>query len=472
MVIKKRVNKLPAENGGTNDVEGFPKNKKCNEQFDHWAFLDQIEAPMWVDLTLEYKSAYQEKDDDWFHISHPFHHASSKMLKSAFSHAGEGSINLELGLQGSCSPKLPPSISRSRGKDFRNRQLGQGYHWLTLDKKHPVKQLSSKSSSADSEACKVVKQKASSKKLTNYAASDSGSSCQPPDLSSGNEKISSNSLAVMRYESLPRSCITSENGEQHYQKSLGVNSLKKPLKVSDQVLGRTSGFLSDLRVSLGKSCVTRQASRMEANNFRQSEGQKSSSSMSSVGSSSNPYKERENLNERKIKEKTPDSRNASRMARAPIGEIKKAKMSKVPVQPPDKTSNAKLVTGRSVSSSIRNEGAKEKVHQHNVQRKPLIFRRANDHVSSIVVSKATARIGGSQCVRTVGTSKVNVVGRMGMTQKSSINGNQRCRTEFTSYTKENKRSTENAKSSDLMVNADNKRDVANRVNTKKKVFLR
>ncbi|XP_059301147.1 uncharacterized protein LOC132053234 isoform X1 [Lycium ferocissimum] len=415
-------------------------SKKCNEQFNHWAFLDQIEAPMWMDLTLECKSAYNDMDDEWFHISHPFHQTSSRQLKSVFSHSGESSINLEHGMQGSSSPKLPPSVSRSRGKDSRSRQWSQGDQTLTLDKKHPVKHLRI----GGLEAGKVIQHKTNHKRLTSSAASDS------------------NSLAVYRDKTHSISSgITSENGEQSYKQELCVSDSSSTItsEACGPVLGQTTGLLSVLKVSLRKSCVTRQASRMEVNVCGQTEGWKTSSSKSSVGSSSVGETEREN------KEKTPDSRNAT-----PIVQAKQANMSNVPVQARNRTSIPKMVTGRSVSSSVPGESNKAKVHLHNVQRKALVPQRANERVSSNLVSKPSERIGSSQCRRVVSSGKENAVVRMSMSQKSIVKGNQGCSTKISSYKNENKRSCQSTKPSGLMVNLDNRRGVTNRANVTKKAF--
>ncbi|KAL3325549.1 hypothetical protein AABB24_036669 [Solanum stoloniferum] len=458
---RKPSNKLSTADRGANGVENL--SKKHNEQFDHWAFLDQIEAPVWVDLTLECKSAYKDMDDEWFHISHPFHQASSRELKS-----GESSIILEHGMQGSSSPKLPPSVSRSRGKDFRSRQWSQGDQMLTLDKKHPVKHLSKGGLEAD----KVVEHKTNHKKLTSSAAIDSDSACQA--LNSRDK--SSNSLAV--YSDKTRSIsssITSEHGEVCYKQELCVSDSsstitseacgQKSLEVSGPVLGQTTGLLSSLRVSLRKSCVTRQASRMEVNVCRQSEGRKSSSSKSSVGSSSIPYKEREGETERESKERTPDSRNVTT-----IVEAKLANKSKVPVQAHNRTSIPKMVTGRSVSSYVPSETNRPKVHLTNVQRKALVPQRANGRVASILVSKPSERIGSSHCRRVVTSGKENAVVRKGMSQKSVVKDNQGCSTNFSSYKNENKRSCQSTKSSGFMVNLDNRKEVPNRANVKKKAF--
>ncbi|KAM3343331.1 hypothetical protein P3S68_025420 [Capsicum galapagoense] len=466
---RKQLNKLPITDDGVNGVENL--SKKCNQQYNHWAFLDQIEAPMWVDITLECKSAYQDMDDEWFHISHPFHQASSRELKSAFSHSGESSINLDLGMQGSSSPKLPPSVSRSRGKDFRSRQWSREDQRLSLDKKHPVKHLSKGGLEAD----KVIERKTSHKKLASAAALDWDSACQRPALSSRDKMISSNSLAVYSDKAHSiSSCITSENGEQCYKQELCVSDSssavtseacgKKSFEVPGRVLGQTTGLLSSLRVSLRKSCVTRQASRMEVNVCRQSEGRKSSSSKSSVGSSSIPYEETET--ERENKEKTPDSRNVT-----PTVEAKQSNTPKAPFQTHKKTSFPKMVTGRSVSSlSVPSETTKTKVHPNNVQRKALVPQRTNGRVSSTLVSKPSERIGSGQYRRVVSSGKENAVVRTGMSQKSICKDNQGCGTKFSSYKNENKRSCQSTKSSGVMVNPDNRREVTNRANVKKKAF--
>uniref|UniRef100_A0A3Q7IBG5 Myosin motor domain-containing protein n=1 Tax=Solanum lycopersicum TaxID=4081 RepID=A0A3Q7IBG5_SOLLC len=440
MGLRKSSNKLLTADRGANRIENL--YKEHNEQFDHWAFLDQIEAPVWVDLTLECKSAYKDMDEEWFHISHPFHQASSRELKSAFSHSGESSINLEHGIQGSSSPKLPPSVSRSRGKDFRSRQWSQGDQTLTLDKKHHVKHLSKGGLEAD----KVVEHKTNKKKLTSSAALDSDSACQA--LYSRDKKISSNSLAA--YSDKTRSIsssITSEHGEECYKQELCVSDSsstitseacgQKSFEVSGPILGQTTGLLSSLRVSLRKSCVTRQASRMEVNVCRQPEGRKSSSK----------------------------SRNVTT-----IVEAKQANKSKVPVQAHNRTSIPKMVTGRTVSSSVSSETSRPKVHPTNVQRKALVPQRANGRVASILVSKPSERIGSSHCRRVVSSGKENDVVRKGISQKSVVKDNQGCSTKFSSSKNENKRSCQSTKSSGFMVNLHNRKEVPDRANVKKKAF--
>eukprot|EP00257_Ricinus_communis_P017861 XP_015576406.1 uncharacterized protein LOC8283256 [Ricinus communis] len=113
---------------------------------DHWAFLDEIEAPMWVDLTLEANSNYTDVDDGWFHTSHLFHQCSSLQLKAAFAYSGEGSASSDIiDLKRTSSPELPSSVSRSRGKHYASKKWGGKCPDFSLNKKHPVKALSGKS---------------------------------------------------------------------------------------------------------------------------------------------------------------------------------------------------------------------------------------------------------------------------------------------------------------------------------------
>ncbi|KAI8027903.1 hypothetical protein LOK49_LG02G03984 [Camellia lanceoleosa] len=86
------------------DTVVAPPRKSVVEPVDQWAFLDEIEAPMWVDLDLEATSGYKDNDDNWFKISHLSHQSSSRQLISAFSRVGKGNTNK------TSSPRLPRSV--------------------------------------------------------------------------------------------------------------------------------------------------------------------------------------------------------------------------------------------------------------------------------------------------------------------------------------------------------------------------
>ncbi|KAJ0988670.1 hypothetical protein J5N97_007026 [Dioscorea zingiberensis] len=101
---------------GTTPSANEGKEKRNIQSSNHWAFLEEIEAPMWVDLTLEAQLMKQDIDDAWFRTSHLIHQMPSHCLKSSL----EVQFNSPKMLYQ--SPKLPDSVSRSRGKHFKSRK--------------------------------------------------------------------------------------------------------------------------------------------------------------------------------------------------------------------------------------------------------------------------------------------------------------------------------------------------------------
>ncbi|MFS7942962.1 hypothetical protein Hanom_Chr06g00494681 [Helianthus anomalus] len=95
--------------------------------------LEEIEALMWADLSV-CDSTNDETDDSWFNISHEFHQCSSRQLISiVFGPAN--SINI----QEPTSPKLPASVLKSRGKNYKIKQWEQRKGKAIPNKQHPVK---------------------------------------------------------------------------------------------------------------------------------------------------------------------------------------------------------------------------------------------------------------------------------------------------------------------------------------------
>ncbi|KAF2285938.1 hypothetical protein GH714_009080 [Hevea brasiliensis] len=332
---------------------------------DHWAFLEEIEAPMWVDLTLEAMSNYQDINDGWFHTSHVFHQCSSHQLKAAFAHSGEGSISSDIDMKQPSSPKLPHSVSRSRGKHYASNKCGGNGRNLALNKQHPVKVLSGKSS---------------------WVNSGSGVS--------------------------NTSTITSEGGEKPQQRNM---------EVSNRAFGYSSGLLSAMRVSLRKSCVTRQASRVYFNNNRrQSRGCLSLSGKSSVGSSSNPSFDVNSPTFALMqhREGTPDSRNAANMTRATKNKVKDSNVftaSNVHV----KGGNCNARKGRTFSKSAHREVAKSKVQNQTRHVKALLPHRVNEPglLSGAAKAKEKVTMGGHN--RLLASGNENAKGRVPMSQKCS-----------------------------------------------------
>ncbi|XP_022717703.1 uncharacterized protein LOC111276173 [Durio zibethinus] len=296
-------------------------------QKNHWAFLEEIEAPMWVDLTLETKLKSQDIDDKWFQTSHLFHQCSSSELKSAFSCAGEDGVTLELDLIEESSPTLTQSVSRSRGKDYESQKWKGNYHDVSLNKIQPMKVLNGKPSGLDSGSGEGTKPKISfislkgtscikTSLVSEKTENVEGKNVKPASICEGPERSSSH-VADKSGETNSRSTVTSESIQQQQQ--------QKFFEVSSRGFGQTSELLTSVRVSLRKSCITRPASRVEINaDRRESRDHKSSSGKSSVGSSSySGYDvKRSTTAWIKRKEQTPDSRNVARMTEAAKNKVK------------------------------------------------------------------------------------------------------------------------------------------------------
>ncbi|KAK7405072.1 hypothetical protein VNO78_06255 [Psophocarpus tetragonolobus] len=229
--------------------KGVTIKKKIN---DHWAFLEHIQAPMWVDLTLEVKSGGVDTgDDDWFNTSHLFHQMSARELKSKFSR-GEEILTSEVDLHGVNSPELPSSVSRSRGKHYNSKKW-EGIDLNTsLDKQKGFSKRDFQQGSSFGQEVKpksisnVIRLKGLSSGKLGLASerhakgkTDSKAICSNP--------VSNSSSDLKTGESSARSVITSENTQE----------------VSSQPYDQKRS--SSIRiVSLGKSRVTGKVSRIQA----------------------------------------------------------------------------------------------------------------------------------------------------------------------------------------------------------------
>ncbi|KAI4322879.1 hypothetical protein L6164_022531 [Bauhinia variegata] len=273
-------------------MESSKKEIVIKKADDHWAFLEHIEAPMWVDLTLEAKSCGEDINDAWFNTSHLFHQWSSKQLKCKFSHPGDEVMTSEVDFQGPPSPELPSSVSRSRGKHYKSKKWRGDSLDVLLDKQQAARGLSRKFFQADSCGGREVKPKSnvikskgvsSAKPRLRFerkASGNASSNRTNPVSTRRNATISLSSGDNSTSKSDTRSTITSANAYQQ----------PKYMEVSGQPCHLKSESLSSRGINLRKSCVTTKiGSRIEIDeNSRQSRGRKSSSGKSSVGSSSNP----------------------------------------------------------------------------------------------------------------------------------------------------------------------------------------
>ncbi|XP_062018436.1 uncharacterized protein LOC133734852 [Rosa rugosa] len=387
---------------------------------NHWDFLEEIEAPMWVDLTLEVDSNKQDGDDDWFYTSHLFHQCSSRELKIAFSHSGEESTALNLDLLGPSSPKLPSSVSRSRGKNYVSKKWRGDNQVVPIDKRHPVNVLSGTSSCVTSESSNNMKTKPSYAHLKGTSRSKSSwvsksssigngmPSCSQPISSCGD----STSTEKKADESNTASAITHESGQQQ-QQNMGKSS---------HPLSQASALLSLLKTGMRKSCVTRQASRVEINgDRRQSRGRNSSSGKSSVGSSSNPCYDVGSATSTSMqyKERTPDSRNMTRLSIAAKNKVKVSEASKTSTNKIEQgTSNYRMEPN--TGKSTYRQAAKPKVQVQTLRRKPLAPVRVDENklITATIKSKEKPVVGGSYRLAASGIE--NVKGLAASNKKENI----------------------------------------------------
>ncbi|KAL4580255.1 hypothetical protein LXL04_016441 [Taraxacum kok-saghyz] len=184
------------------------------DSVDHWDFLDKIEAPMWADLSI-CNLTNDKTDESWFETSHQFHECSSSQLPSTIFHPD--SITIQ---------EPPPSVSKSRGKNYKTKSWGQSQ----TNNQHPLKTLSMNPS----------------KILTSSNNPKPTSSCESgvTDNDTSRPKISKSSL-----------CSSSTHEQKH--EGSAMSSV-------------TSDLLSSLRNNLRRSCATRPAARMVANGGKSS----------------------------------------------------------------------------------------------------------------------------------------------------------------------------------------------------------
>ncbi|RRT78950.1 hypothetical protein B296_00004657 [Ensete ventricosum] len=161
---------LKQEKGKSSEVNRKVIQGKGFASNDHWAFLEEIEAPMWADLTMEARSMGKDIDDAWFRVSHPIHQMPSQQLKKSFQSIGKDEDRSH---NSQChSPKVPKSVSRSRGKQYKCRKWLGNAHGFLAARQHPVREFGGKSLDA-------VTNKATSRNSSMSTVTMSSSSRKP-----------------------------------------------------------------------------------------------------------------------------------------------------------------------------------------------------------------------------------------------------------------------------------------------------
>lgn len=346
------------------------------------------------------------RDDEWFFINHLFHQCSSRQLISAFAHSAGIHVNIEFDILEQSSPELPPSVSNSRGKRYTSRDGLQGKQMLTFGDQHTVKNLNKNSSFVNSESTRVAGNRTKKGKNNKLAGSilDSRSENNLTE-NAGQHNIGTVALGDQKFtysnfsgkgESSSSSTITSEGSGQQQPNSF---------EISSHVFGHARGFLSALKISLRKSCVTREASRVEVTNGRLSKGQKSSSSKSSMGSSLSIACDEKILTSRNDKDITLSDRDV-RMPMTFHNKVDGTKLSNAPSVRPAKL---KLSNQSFKAPSINQGNAKVKLVPHCVNRRYTTA--AGAKAKEKVVARSSNLIPGG--------GKENVTGKAASFQKSS-----------------------------------------------------
>lgn len=177
-----------------------------------------------------------------------FHQWSARELKSKFSHPGEEIVTSSVDLQGLTSPKLPSSVSRSRGKDYNSKKWEGTNLSILLDKQQG---LSGRCLQQGSRFAQEVKPK--SKSIAGRPKGLLSTKLGLPYTGRGKTKSiasCSSNLDDKSGQSSTRSTITSEN------------TLQKHKEVTRQPCDKKSGSLSVMS-SLGNRCVTKKASTFQ-----------------------------------------------------------------------------------------------------------------------------------------------------------------------------------------------------------------
>ncbi|XP_031407614.1 uncharacterized protein LOC116215931 [Punica granatum] len=387
---------------------------------DHWSFLEEIEAPMWADLTLEAEYSGQDVAEEWFNTTHLFHQCSSCQLKSGFSRHSKGRPTMDFDLEGPLSPKLASSVSRSRGKDYREKKLGRdNCEWMFL-KTHPLKDIGSKSSHQRLGSCQGKKPRVTLTKPKGSSISRTAFVRENGESHSLNAKFTSKSSV----SGVLTSSTSTKTSGMDSQSGITFESIQMQqqnvLDVSSQAFNNSSGLLSIVRRGLRKSCVTRQASRIEIrNDSDQTRGYGSSSGKSSVSSSSFPGCDVRTASSTSAegKETTPDSRHVARMGQKDRCGSKSSNISKMPpVFVLKGTSNSGRRGITDFAKPTCEKAANVKVQQ-SLSRKalhPLGVKGQEVSISSRK-DKEPAKISSSK--RLMGNGKENARGKMALTDR-------------------------------------------------------
>ncbi|XP_009399207.2 uncharacterized protein LOC103983675 [Musa acuminata AAA Group] len=252
MGLKKEKGKSSEVNRKVIQGKGFASN-------DHWAFLEEIEAPMWADLTMEARSMGKDIDDAWFRVSHPIHQMSSRQLKKLFQSIGKDEDSSHTS---QChSPKVPESVSRSRGKHYKCRKWLGNAHGSLAARQHPVRELGGKSldavtnkATSRNSSMSTVTMSSSSRKPLNGSADDNQNSVVESNAAA--ERSSSSSVVSKCQKLRPKSTFGGpRNTKIGTSNVAGKTSSSRNTRYSTREITKSENLLQNRNSSAGKSSV-------------------------------------------------------------------------------------------------------------------------------------------------------------------------------------------------------------------------
>ncbi|URE02266.1 hypothetical protein MUK42_22687, partial [Musa troglodytarum] len=185
---------LKKEKGKSSEVNRKVIQGKGIASNDHWAFLEEIEAPMWADLAVEARSMGKDM----------IHQMPSRRLKKLFQSIGKDEDSSH---NSRChSPKVPESVSRSRGKHYKCRKWLGKAHGSLAARQHPVRELGGKSldtatnkATSQNSSMSTVTMSSSSRKPLKGSADDNQNSVVESNAAA---ERSSSSSVVSKYQKL------------------------------------------------------------------------------------------------------------------------------------------------------------------------------------------------------------------------------------------------------------------------------
>ncbi|XP_078437091.1 uncharacterized protein LOC144707733 [Wolffia australiana] len=229
------------------------------ETSDHWSFLEEIEAPMWADLKLEAEKGSQDTDEEWFFISHPVHQLSSRFLKSSIHDKTQNKTKVW------CSPCLPESVSRSRGKHYNSEKSSRKKLDVSPSNRHPIRKftgseakISFQRNDDPAKATKSVRNSSSqTKSMSRSDSHKANSSISLRNMSLKNSSISATETVDLK----PISRVHVTPGRATEIKKPTKSTNNKPSKI---IKGRVDGSSDALKRPGGKDKPSKPNTKVKA----------------------------------------------------------------------------------------------------------------------------------------------------------------------------------------------------------------